>query len=409
MAGVGDLVAALTGGSAIEQAAYDKATLRMLDAQAKQIDMDKKVQEAYALSRKNSGREAFGNLFATIGPELQGQNYQLTPEQMSSFYQYGTQGDISDIENVIKGFQQQAMRNRLLEGSLGEGMTDPNAVARAFFTANPMVETVQKQGDLLIRGNYGANPVIDALMTKENAIAGASADKSGAGGVREAKIQDAMRQFGFDRGTAVKYVDGYIDVKPNPVTGKLEFTDAINVQGQRIPYTGPGANVPFPAAPEGESLSENVGAATGPISAIGAVAAKVQSILNLPVSERQKEFVRTRQQFRASTNQLVKAFVENPRMPVAEQQWVRQEIDLLPKVFDTPEIMIERMKSLYDNLNRRIARYDVIINDPNAPADIVNNYTEAKINLQMFLSEMGDPYRDYSKPSAKAHPALQGQ
>jgi hypothetical protein len=89
---------------------------------------------------------------------------------------------------------------------------------------------------------------------------------------------------------------------------------------------------------------------------------------------------------------LVQAFLNNPKAPVAEQQFVRRELGLLPEVLDDPVLMLQRMKSLHQNIVRRLSYYDDILSDDGTPPDLYNKYFESKLVLQMFLSEMGDPF-----------------
>ena len=58
-AGLGDLVAAFTGGGQIEDAAYSRSAARLMAAQNAQADMDKKVQEAALLKDQLRSRGNF--------------------------------------------------------------------------------------------------------------------------------------------------------------------------------------------------------------------------------------------------------------------------------------------------------------------------------------------------------------
>jgi len=381
--GVADAFSAFAGGGRLERDAYNTELKRMIDAKSAEAQMTERVQQAFMSSRQNKAQEDFmANPADLRDPNNINAMVQSLMAASGGF-------KFNDTLGALNGSAEYDRRNRLETADQTGGMTEANAIAHALQGSPELVRNVDVKGGIGLTGQYGDN----AELASDDIMKALTTEAAAAGkpGVRDKKIADAMNVLGLSHADAIKYVDRYIEVKPNPVTGRLEVSDAIDLKGQKIAFTGEGAGATFPPAPPGTSLAENQEFATGPASAINSFLATAKSMIGMDVTEREKLTVQARQQFNAAINQLVKAFVENPRMPVAEQEWVRAEIKLLPAFFDDPVVALERMKALKGNIERRLQRYEVILGDPNTPADIYNSYYEAKINLGMFVSEMGNP------------------
>jgi hypothetical protein len=404
MAGAADLVAALTGGQAIEQDAYGKAAQRIATAQATQALMDERMQKAYAQSRKNSQGEAFGNILSTLGPELEGQNYQLLPEQVTNLYRYGVGGGVPDIENVLKGLQEQLMRQRVLQGRTDEGMTDPNAVINSYLKPE-LVPTVEKEGDLMIRGKYSAEPIIDALMTNENAIAGAKSDKSGSRGQRGDKINDYM-SLGIPRPEAIALADSKATLEINPYTGKMVYKNDLTGESYEVAMQGGTAGTDVPAPQPDQTLYNLAEQGTGPGPVTQDLISRGLTLFGVASDMEPTEAMQT---INTAKNEMIRALSINPRFPVGEINRLSEEINLAPGFLTSSATMRSRMESIDRSLRLRLKQAERDANDPSLSREIRQSQGDNAVAIRNFITQMGVPQGQGAAPQAQITPEMRSR
>lgn len=402
MAGVEDLVTAFAGGDRIEQNAYAAAAKRIADAQAAQALMDQRVQEAAKVKDELRYRGMVDKQIASMLTDpTREAGSPLNERQMGSLVGLMLQAGmpLNQVTSGLDTLNQSLLRGGAYSAAAAspETFSDFNKFVYPYnMDAMPAFEQV---GDLVVRNLYG-NAQVDPALTEQMNRATAASDVSGQRAKDLREIQSLIDQ-GWTPEDARNEVYEIDTVEMNPVLGRLE----------RI-TKGPGGTASFsvvpsgappitmPPLPEGATLAEEVGYSTGLRSGFLALIANPQSMANIPLSKRQEITIQARQHFRTAQNWLVASMVQNPKVPVAERNWINKEIDLLPKWSKDPVVAAQTMMSLFDSLTRRMSYYDQILAHPNTPRDTYEQYFEAKLNIQQFLSEMGNPHQ-IGKLSAK--------
>lgn len=129
--------------------------------------------------------------------------------------------------------------------------------------------------------------------------------------------------------------------KPTPETAETPE----QVEAAKFPTLPEDAVIPDPstAMPEegaGGTLLHEVqsGNVTGPVPIFGRLAARIPGLgVNAP------EMTQAGTMFPLMRNRLIKALQTNPRFAVAERQDIMKDIDIDPKVFDSPQAFTERL------------------------------------------------------------------
>jgi hypothetical protein len=393
-AGTAELVAALTGGAGIEADAFGAEYKRLVDAQAAQALMTERMQKAAGLERQNvNAAWVQANPIDWRNPEA------ITPEALTRVLLAGVGGDPKNLTGALRGGQDYWARQELLKAAREQGMTDANALAWMAQSSPELVPGVEMLDRTAVENLYGepGTQEVNKVISQLNAGYRAGSDESGRTAQDERRIAALMQTINPATGKPfteleAKQHEYQKEVAWNPKTGRVEWVDTVRGRFGVVPPEDSPLADGFPPAPIGQSLTENVGYSSGLFNSILAAWAIPARWLNIPETQREQLTQRARQQFRANTNMLVQAFLNNPKAPVAEQQFVRRELGLLPEVLDDPVLMLQRMKSLHQNIVRRLSYYDDILSDDGTPPDLYNKYFESKLVLQMFLSEMGDPF-----------------
>jgi len=254
---------------------------------------------------------------------------------------------------------------------------------------------------------------------------------------RETKIQDIINTFGVDRRTAVGIESGVLKPIADPVTGQTRLIDLTSntfrettpapaapafpapaplVTGPRANRTPPPAAEPAPAAPA-PAPSPAAEAPPAPRRTLfemaqmplttGATPALMQAGQNvlgqIGANIVTPEFTERRQAFSNMQNELIRAVINNPRFPVAEQERIRREINIEPGVLLDPQTLLARIKSLDATLRASLANREREGEDTSLPVETRRNARAAANDIKNFLATLGVP-QDQSPTAAPAAP-----
>ena len=255
---------------------------------------------------------------------------------------------------------------------------------------------------------------------------------------REVKIRDIMATFDVDRRVATGIVDNIIRVATDPVTGQHTLIDMLSGQsrpsvpaapapaapapaapvaaplvvGPRAGLTPPAAAAPLPAAPpppapppppprrtlfEMAQMPLTTGATPALMQAGQNVLGQIGANIVTP------EFTERRQAFSNMQNELIRAVINNPRFPVAEQERIRREINIEPGVLLDPQTLQARIKSLDTTLRASLANREREGEDASLPVETRRNARAAANDIKNFLATLGVP-QDQSPTAAPAAP-----
>lgn len=204
------------------------------------------------------------------------------------------------------------------------------------------------------------------------------------GDQRDRKIQSIMAQ-GLDRNQAANIVDGNVDIKINENTGRIVLTDLVTRQVTELPVGS--ATDQRVVVPPSESLYSQVGeGATGVVPGALEAASRVTGQLGLPVAEKT---IAVRQGLRTAQGEMIRALAINPKLPVAEINRIRKEIDIDPSLFDSDDALQARMRSIDNSLRRRLAQAERDTNDPNLPEDLRSAQAQNAAAMRNFLDQLG--------------------
>jgi hypothetical protein len=115
------------------------------------------------------------------------------------------------------------------------------------------------------------------------------------------------------------------------------------------------------------------------------------------------EFTERRQAFSNMQNELIRAVINNPRFPVAEQERIRREINIEPGVLLDPQTLLARIKSLDTTLRASLANREREGEDTSLPVETRRNARAAANDIKNFLATLGVP-QDQSSTAAPAAP-----
>lgn len=366
MTGVADLVAALTGGDKLEQDAYSQAATRIAQAQASQALMDERVQKAYALKRENQKKEFLPKLISSIlsDPERT-PNSPLTDNQnaalMGAFLEAGYTG--ADSASAIEGMIENALRQQAYLGAGDQGFTPFNQAA-ATFQMKP-VDTLTKVGDLVVRDNLTSNPLVDAVMTAQNSIAGANADKAGVAKGKDAEIQYYVNVLGMSMEDAVKKAYGRKRIQMDELGNVVSIDDTAPLDNAviSVPITGATTGQPIPAPKPGDTLYEMASDATGPGNyAVGAAGRVADLIPGVDLPEWAQPTVEAQAKFKSNMRTLVRSLSETRAF--REQEYILSELSTMPALLKGEGTLQTQIDSLRDVLQRMLAQEERDSQDP---------------------------------------------
>lgn len=222
----------------------------------------------------------------------------------------------------------------------------------------------------------------EAAVRKANYIAPAGESR---GDQRDRKIQALVDQ-GLPRSDASNIVDRNLDIQINPATGRVVLTDLVSRRVSELPVGSPGERVAVPS--ENTLYDMTFQGVSGLAPAVVETGSKVTGQLGGPVGERTTEY---RQAIRTAEQDLVRALSVNSKFPVAEQQRIREEIAISPKVLDSDASLRARMRSIDTSLRRRLAQAERDSNDTSLPDALRSSQAQNAAAIRNFLDTLGVP------------------
>lgn len=230
------------------------------------------------------------------------------------------------------------------------------------------------------------------------------------GDQRDRKINDLVSR-GVDRSKAQDIVDGFLRMEVVPETGRVRLIDEVTQEATEVPVRAQTSvadiagdeepslgNLPRPSPEPGQTLYELAELATGPMSALRAAVSVPKAWFGMDPNER---VVQARQALRTETQSMVRSLAINPRFPVSEQDLIREEVNIQPRIWDDPEILRPRMAQINDSLSLRMQQAFRDANDPS----LAEQHREAQLsnaaNIANFLGVLGvDQARENAEDAA---------
>lgn len=235
---------------------------------------------------------------------------------------------------------------------------------------------------------------------------------------RERKIADIMRTNNVDYATAANIVNGIEIIRPNPDTMVHERVNVLTNEVTPLrratessepaaPAAGGASTEPAapaaggattaPRGPGGESARPprtlyelaSVPRTTGVLPALAEVAQRIvgQTGANVVLPE----FTERRQAFLNVQNEIIRAVINNPRFPVAEQERIRRELNIEPSVFTDPQTLISRIRALDSTLRTSLENRERESRDITLPRDVRVGALQAANEARNLLQILGVP------------------
>lgn len=224
----------------------------------------------------------------------------------------------------------------------------------------------------------------------------------------ESKI-GALEESGLDRNTAIGIAAGRYATSRDPITGQATIID--KATGQTIGQASPeavSAAEEAQTADAGPSLYDQAETATGVVPGIAELSTDtlgqipgIGGIFSFP------DTVEARTAFKSATNDLIRSLSINPRFPVSEMERIREEIQITPGSFTSPEGMRARMRSVDRFLRTKLESQRTVANDPSMPKDARQSAIENVAAIERFIGIMGVSQGDEGGQAAPAQPQAQ--
>lgn len=278
------------------------------------------------------------------------------------------------------------------------------AVGETQFAVDPV--TVSKIASKQIRegDDFVTRTTTDGQVdtTPAGVIARSSIDrpKQTSPSERELRIDDFMKTLGVDRATAIKLDEGFKRVETDDF-GRSRVVDVVAEDVQEINIKPASGNEPIP--PPEQSLFGLAEDATGPEASIKSGFSQLLSVAGGPVNN--PEVIQARTSFSIATNDFIRALTLNKRFPVKEIERIREEINLKPKFFDSPELMQNRMVAIDRSLRERQRKALNNANNTRLPETARENAAGSAQDIEDFLSVLDVPPSPRTQKEYDAIPA----
>lgn len=405
MAGAADLVSALTGGAGIEQAAYDKAAQRILEAQKTQEDLKHRIQETYALTQQNKARDMFGPTFQSVlnAPGRQ-PNAPYSQEEIARLVPLMLEANNYNFTDAGSGMEKQILnmlRMGMYEGAGQAGFTPFNQAA-ATFQGKP-IETLDKVGDLVVRDNLTDNPMVDAVLSGQNAAFGARSDKSGRGTENERKIQAIMQRINDETGKPYTRQEAedrvwFEDINVNAVTGQPFLQNDVTQAITPLEMTGAGGDTPRPVIPEEQTFYSLSGDATGPANMARDLWARASSLVGGKPDFKSTKAI---ENIKINLQQIIRGLSISDRNPVTEQERLLEWINLEPGWLTSEDTFNARIDGANDALVAKLQASERDAGDYTLPPAIQKAAQQDVRTVKMALDVLGHPdWRNRNKNGA---------
>ena len=252
------------------------------------------------------------------------------------------------LENMGPNDPGRAAIEQKYAAMLGGGQAAENAVSALRATPAPRKTKALSPGDILVEEATGAE--IARGLPRE---AAGTAESTAALRTRQRQIEDQMRLNNLTESQAVSVVDRFKRVLEPDAFGNRFLLDLATGEKEHIPPPSPRAAAPTPkAAQQGMSPEQAAAAGTGP------VAATLQGVANLvgfAVSGQvAPQTTEARQTLRLYNKTIERLLVNNPRFPVAEQNFVRGLMADPNTFWKDPDDAVANVRKLQSHLDQQI-------------------------------------------------------
>ncbi|MFH1683229.1 MAG: hypothetical protein ABIA37_05535, partial [Candidatus Woesearchaeota archaeon] len=217
--------------------------------------------------------------------------------------------------------------------------------------------------------------------------------------VFEEKIQKIVEQNpGVSEQEATALVTGTLQLVKDDVSGNRYLVDKLTGTEKLITPTtknqdaDPDKNQDADPEPEGENPGDTMWGAsekgTGLFSAVMSGLSTVSGMAGGPID---KETVQSRQLLFSAQRDFIRALSLNPRYPVAEQNRIKEEVKLEPRIFDSAKTFKARAVTIDKYLRTKLKEEERASSDPYLP---VNERRDARISaraISNFIDTLGVP------------------
>ena len=270
-------------------------------------------------------------------------------------------GLLTGIRTSLGGAAPAMPELKLIETVDENGNNVQKFVSEKEGTEFPMVPTAQenKQSVLLTPqeiANAGLQPGTVAQRDANGRVSVVQGPQksSESEDVRQRKI-NALTAQGLTKDQAANLVDGHVRQEVTPLGNVVSINDVAALTGDGAPVTEQpivGGDPEIPAPKPGQTLWDLAPAATGPVQSLTAKTAAALSFFGIETEEPATE---AQQAFRTEVRSLIRALSINPRFPVAEQERIREEIDIQPSFFQGAGTLKKKMRSVATTLDTAAA------------------------------------------------------
>jgi len=215
---------------------------------------------------------------------------------------------------------------------------------------------------------------------------------------RETKIAALIRLHGLSEKDATDLVDGNVEIRINSQTGETQLIDKVSRKTKIIPNTRDNVSVVSPK--EGETLADMAPWATGWKSSLVSALAVPMAWVTFGTFKGADKTVFARNQMEFHSRQLIRALSVNPRFPVAEMNAIKEEINIYPKLWDDPSLLLIRMASVKRGLTLRLQQEQSVASDPRTTVKDRTDASAAIIDISNYLAILGDPENQVMKMQA---------
>jgi len=227
---------------------------------------------------------------------------------------------------------------------------------------------------------------LDALQDIESTRA-QLAGTSGEGRQRDDQIRDLVG-LNIPRDQAILIVDGLLKMDVNEETSDIILTNLATQTAIKIPLSQDTTLGPIASAEPNRTLFAQARYATGLGSSLQAAASPALAWINIPVSEK---VIHARQQFRIQSRQLIRALANNPRFAATEMTAIANSMDIEPRLFDDPSLLILRLASLKESLETRRDQLARDKDDASLSSEDQGFSASAEKEINNFLAVLGKP------------------
>ena len=390
----------------------------------------------------DQGRQGIQQLAKNIGGILQQKGIQdfernamdilrdgATPEKMeqiSSMYpnmpkqeiwkyasEVGKRVDAQKLKDVFKNFQgwsqslKQAGKSPTAKDvqawmeSQNLSQAQQGVVMQNFSKMVEFAKVGQPKREWIKPGEKGAYEVVGGDPTGRS-IGGGTPDSKTA--LYQNKIKDLQTQYPeLSSKDATGIILGTIKVMADEVSGTRYLVNTVTgTEKPLIDAKGKTAQPVTEKPLKKETIWDLTPLATGVVSATRAAGSVVTGTVGLPIA---KKTTYARQFVSGAQNDLIRALSINPRFPVGEINRLKEEINLSPKIMDSPPQMKERARAIDNYLRTRVDNEMKAANDKTLSVANRQAARGAAKDINNFLQILGVPTTVYSKEDYNKLPA----